>query len=82
MAALAGSSRQRRLLDDQALQQALATHQGSRAALARQLGILVGTSAGANVWASMEVAKTCAPDQRIVTILPDRVERYFSTALI
>ena len=38
-AALAGSSRQRRLLDDQALQQALATHQGSRAALARQLGI-------------------------------------------
>ena len=32
--------------------------------------------------ASMEVAKTCAPDQRIVTILPDRVERYFSTALI
>ena len=51
-------------------------------ALAWQLGILVGTSAGANVWASMEVAKTCAPDQRIVTILPDRVERYFSTALI
>ena len=38
-AALAGSSRQRRLLDDQALQQALAAHQGSRAALARQLGI-------------------------------------------
>ena len=38
-AALAESSRQRRLLDDQALQQALAAHQGSRAALARQLGI-------------------------------------------
>ena len=38
-AALAGSSRQRRLHDDQALQQALAAHQGSRAALARQLGI-------------------------------------------
>ena len=38
-AALAGSSRQRRLLDDQALQQALAAHHGSRAALARQLGI-------------------------------------------
>ena len=38
-AALAGSSRQRRLLDDEALQQALAAHQGSRAALARQLGI-------------------------------------------
>ena len=38
-AALAESSRQRRLLDDQALQKALAAHQGSRAALARQLGI-------------------------------------------
>ena len=38
-AALTGSSRQRRLLDDEALQQALAAHQGSRAALARQLGI-------------------------------------------
>ncbi len=38
-AALAWSSRQRRLLDDQALQQALAAHHGSRAALAQQLGI-------------------------------------------
>ena len=38
-AALAELSRQRRLLDDEALQQALAAHQGSRAALARQLGI-------------------------------------------
>ena len=38
-AALAGSSRQRRLLDDEALQKALAAHQGSRAALAQQLGI-------------------------------------------
>lgn len=51
-------------------------------ALARQQGVLVGTSAGANVWAAMQVAQTCAPDQQIVTILPDRVERYFSTALI
>ena len=38
-AALAGLSRQRRLIDDEALQQALAAHQGSRAALARRLGI-------------------------------------------
>ena len=38
-AALAGSSRQRRLLDDEALREALAVHQGSRAALAQQLGI-------------------------------------------
>lgn len=51
-------------------------------ALARNQGVLVGTSAGANVWAAMQVARTGKPEQRIVTILPDRVERYFSTALI
>lgn len=50
--------------------------------LARVQGILAGTSAGANVWAAVQVAQGCDPDTRIVTILPDRVERYFSTALI
>ena len=37
--ALAGLPRRRPLPDDQALRQAVAAHQGSRAALARQLGI-------------------------------------------
>jgi cysteine synthase A len=50
--------------------------------LARGQGLLVGTSAGANVWASIYAAKSHAPGSRIATILPDRAERYFSTALI
>ncbi len=50
--------------------------------LAREQGILVGTSSGANVWASMELAKKYGKNPNIVTILADRVERYFSTALI
>ncbi len=45
-------------------------------------GVLVGTSSGANVWASVEAAKKYGSDKHIVTILPDRVERYFSTSLI
>ncbi len=50
--------------------------------LARTQGILAGTSAGANVWAAMQAAEQYGVDKRIVTILPDRIERYFSTALI
>jgi len=45
-------------------------------------GALVGTSAGANVWAAMEFARRIGKDKKIVTVLPDRAERYFSTALI
>lgn len=50
--------------------------------LTRREGALVGTSAGANVWAAIEYAKRIGSAKRIVTILPDRAERYFSTALI
>jgi cysteine synthase A len=50
--------------------------------LARVQGILVGTSSGANVWACMQAAKKAGPGQNIVTVLPDRAERYFSTSLI
>ena len=50
--------------------------------LARSQGLLVGTSAGANVWASMEVGRRHRPDAVVATILPDRAERYFSTSLI
>jgi BirA family biotin operon repressor/biotin-[acetyl-CoA-carboxylase] ligase len=49
--------------------------------LARSQGCLVGTSAGANVWAAIHIA--CEKTKgNIVTVLPDRAERYFSTALI
>jgi len=47
--------------------------------LARVQGLLVGTSSGANVWAAMEMAKKYGDDKVIATVLPDMVERYFST---
>lgn len=50
--------------------------------LARIQGLLVGTSSGANVWAAKQMAKKYGEDKVIATILADRAERYFSTALI
>ena len=43
-------------------------------------GLLVGISAGANVWAARQIAQKISGN--IATVLPDRAERYFSTALI
>ncbi|MGA1844471.1 MAG: cysteine synthase A [bacterium] len=48
--------------------------------LAREEGLLVGTSSGANVWAAVEVS--LHRPGAVVTVLPDRAERYFSTSLI
>jgi len=50
--------------------------------LALMEGTLVGTSSGANVWAALEVRRRLEHDTQVVTVLPDRIERYFSTALI
>jgi len=50
--------------------------------LARVEGLLVGTSSGANAWASIHLSKKLGPKKTIATVLPDRVERYFSTSLI
>jgi len=47
--------------------------------LARKEGLLVGTSSGANVWCAIRLANR---NQTVATVLPDRAERYFSTALI
>ncbi|MBN1559674.1 cysteine synthase A [candidate division KSB1 bacterium] len=48
--------------------------------LAKEEGLLVGTSSGANVWAAKKLA--AASDKNIVTVLVDRAERYFSTSLL
>ncbi len=48
--------------------------------IARDLGYLCGISSGANVWAARRLAETL--DGNIVTVLADRAERYFSTALL
>jgi cysteine synthase A len=49
--------------------------------LGRECGLLVGISSGANVWAAREIAKK-HPESNIATVLPDRAERYFSSALL
>jgi cysteine synthase A len=49
--------------------------------LARQEGLLVGISAGANVWASLHVAERLGPGRTVVTVLCDTGERYLSTNL-
>src|SRR5690554_3398755 len=46
--------------------------------LAREEGLLVGPSSGANVHAALELAKTMQPGQRVVTILPDGGDRYLA----
>ncbi|MGI5854676.1 MAG: PLP-dependent cysteine synthase family protein, partial [Bacillota bacterium] len=69
--------------------------------LAKEAGLLVGISAGANYWGARQVARAAGTravtwphseelarppetesERTIVTVLPDRAERYFSTALI
>ena len=48
--------------------------------LGRDYGLLVGISSGANVWAARQLAPSISGN--VATILPDRAERYFSTALL
>lgn len=49
--------------------------------LHRDFGLLVGTSSGANVAAALVIAQELGPSARVVTVLCDRAERYFSTGL-
>ena len=49
--------------------------------LAREEGLLCGLSSGTNVAAALRLAKKLGPSKRVVTILPDTGERYFSTPL-
>jgi len=46
--------------------------------LAKKEGLLVGISAGANVFAAQKVAEQLGPGKNVVTVLPDTGERYIS----
>ncbi len=46
--------------------------------LAAQEGVLAGSSGGANVFASVQVAKKLGAGKKVVTIIPDSAERYLS----
>ncbi len=46
--------------------------------LARNEGVLGGSSAGANVWAALEICKRLGPGKSVVTVVPDSAERYLS----
>ncbi len=49
--------------------------------LAAKEGILCGISSGTNVAAAIRLAKVLGRGKRVITVLPDTAERYFSTPL-
>jgi cysteine synthase A len=49
--------------------------------LAKEYGLFVGISTGANVYASYELALKIPKNKKIVTVSPSNAERYLSTAL-
>ena len=54
---------------------------GAARDLAAKEGILCGISSGTNVAAALRLAKKLGKGKRVVTVLPDTAERYFSTPL-
>ena len=48
--------------------------------LAREEGLLMGISAGANVFAACGIAAALSPGRVVLTVLPDTGERYLSLA--
>ena len=46
------------------------------------LGFPVGPSSGLNVAAALQVGEQLGSESTVVTVLPDRIERYFSTGLL
>jgi cysteine synthase B len=49
--------------------------------LAVESGLFVGMSSGAAVWAACQIAAELPPTATVVTLLPDRGDRYLSTNL-
>jgi cysteine synthase len=47
-------------------------------ALAAREGVLAGSSGGANVFASLEIARRLGSGKRVATMIPDSAERYLS----
>ena len=50
----------------------------AKVALAKREGLLVGISAGANAFIALQVARELGPGKRVVTVMCDTGERYFS----
>lgn len=50
--------------------------------LARECGVLAGSSAGANVAAAVKVARRLGAGKRVVTVIPDSCERYLSKDIL
>jgi cysteine synthase len=46
--------------------------------LAREEGVLAGSSAGAAVFAALAIAERLGPGKRVATVIPDSAERYLS----
>jgi cysteine synthase A len=49
--------------------------------LAGREGVLAGSSAGAAVFAALQVARRLGPGKRLVTVIPDSAERYLSKGI-
>ena len=49
--------------------------------LAKELGVFVGISTGANVYAALELAEKVGKNKKILTVSPSNAERYLSTEL-
>jgi cysteine synthase A len=49
--------------------------------MAREEGLLAGSSSGANMVAAIAVAKELGAGKRVVTIVPDSAERYMSQGI-
>jgi cysteine synthase len=50
--------------------------------LARECGVFAGSSAGAMIYAAVEVAKELGAGKRVVTVIPDSAERYLSKGVL
>ena len=50
--------------------------------LARKEGVLGGSSAGANVFAAVQIARKLGAGKRVATVIPDLAERYMSKKIL